>query len=284
MPGKRPADGVRMALDVLRSRGKAGTGGKTATAREASLPIGEEGANIVDCPVCKRPLDANVRRCPGCRTRLIWGIEASKASAFTSFGLVLGLLAGGSVVAVMTTRHAVPAQIPLPAFPPVATQPAPGSTTAPLPSASVVAPSTGPTVPAAAAAALRGSATVNGRLAVSAIGLSTALSAADFDAQEVARIMRRVTFDAGAAQTVLPSLGAWPDAAKVQTALAAFYSEVRTIASETLGSTVRDASAYRRGGQKLLTVLQRLPTLDQASRDLAESAGVELPPVTVEPA
>jgi hypothetical protein len=258
------------------------TRGRAAAVRAASLPIGEEDANIVDCPVCKRPLDANARRCPGCRTLLVWGIQASKASVFTATGLALGLLVGGGTVALITPRQAaVPIQVPVPTAPPVATAPAPSVTTAPLPSASVIAPSAAPTIPSAAAAALRGSATVNGRIALSAVGLSSAIGASQFDAQEVARIMRRLSFDAGAAEALLPSLSEWPEAATVQAELAAFYEGVRSTASDTLGSSVRDVRAYKDGARKLLTVLGRLGALDQASRELATSAGLELPALPV---
>ena len=41
----------------------------------ASIAIGEIDQTIFDCPSCSRPLALGDRRCPGCRTRLLHGVQ-----------------------------------------------------------------------------------------------------------------------------------------------------------------------------------------------------------------
>ena len=62
--------------------GRRGRGTPTAS----SLPIGELDANIFACPACSRPLGTGTRRCPGCATRLIAGVKASRAVVFVGVG------------------------------------------------------------------------------------------------------------------------------------------------------------------------------------------------------
>jgi hypothetical protein len=237
------------------------------------MVIGEVDANIVDCPVCKRPLDVSARRCAGCRTRFVGGVQASKAAVFTAFGLAVGLMVGGGVVAVAVPRSVA---APLPTTAPNATV-APAPTTGTVATPAPTAPPVHPGVPAAATAALRGTVTINARIASVAAPLAGELAAADFDAQEVARVMRRMTSEASAAQALLPSLGSWPAASTVQTDLGAFYADLRRISTETLASSVRHEAAYRAGAIAMVERLAALTALDQATRDLAATVGLELP-------
>jgi len=61
-----------------------------------SLAIGEINQTVFDCPVCARPLAVGARRCPGCGTRLLLGIQAGKASVLAGLGLVVGIALGGA--------------------------------------------------------------------------------------------------------------------------------------------------------------------------------------------
>jgi len=270
-PAGSPEVGEAMTVNAVRRPRR------VAKVREdAPLPIGEVDVNIVECPVCKRPKDASARRCAGCRTRFVLGVQASKASVLVAFGVAAGLLVGGGVVAVAAPRTVVQAPaVPNPTVAPAATTgsvPTAAATSDPVPTAPIG-------VPAAATAALRGTATVNARIAEAAAPLAAQLTAPNLDANEVARVLRRLSFEAGAADALLPSLTAWPEASTVQAELGSFYADVRSVASQTLASSVRNEDAYREGARQLLEVLARLPGIDAASRALAGSVDLVLPPV-----
>jgi hypothetical protein len=243
------------------------------------MAIGEIDANIVDCPVCKRPLDTSARRCPGCRTRFLAGVQLSKASVFLAVGLGVGLMAGGGVVA-LTVPRTVPAPLPT-AVPSATVAPVPTAGTLPTPPPTAVP--VNPGVPAAATAALRGTTTINARIISVTAPLAGVLTAPDFDAQEVARVMRRMTGEATAALTLVPSLGAWPEAAPLQSDLTTFYGDLRSIATETLASSVRNEAAYRAGARAMVDRVATLATFDRASRDLAATVGLELPAIDALP-
>jgi len=100
-----------MAINALRGRSD------TGDTRPGTPAIGEDDANIVDCPVCKRPLDATSRRCPGCGTMLIGGVQASKATLFVAFGLAIGLMGGAGAMSVATLGVRTPAASLYPPLP-----------------------------------------------------------------------------------------------------------------------------------------------------------------------
>ena len=259
-----------MTINALRGRSN------TGDTRPETPAIGEDDANIVDCPVCKRPLDAAARRCPGCGTLLVAGVQASKAGMFAAFGLAIGLMVGASVMGVATLglRTADTPSTPLPT-----TVPAP--TTAPVPT---VAPSGGggsgsALVPVAATAALKGTAAVNARIASTAAPLSAALADADFDSQGVAQVLRRLNVEAGAAQALLPALNSWDQAGAVHAKLRDFYESLRATANMALSASIRNDEAYKAAARDVLQQLATLPGIASASRDLAQTAGVELPAV-----
>ena len=206
-----------MAINALRGRSN------TGDTRPETPVIGEDDANIVDCPVCKRPLDAASRRCPGCGTLLIAGVQASKGAMFAAFGLAIGLMVGASAMGVAALGVRAPSTPSTPSTP-VATS-APVATTAPVPT---LAPGGGGSalVPVAATAALKGTAAVNARIASTATPLSAALAAPNFDSQGVAQVLRRLNVEAGAAQALLPALNSWDDAGAVHARLRDFYESV----------------------------------------------------------
>lgn len=254
-----------MTINAL--RGRRSTTGET---RPESTAIGETDANIVDCPVCKRPLDAAARRCPACGTRMVAGVQASKAAMFATFGLAVGLVAGATVMGVAMAQGRTGS---------VATTPtvstAPSVTSAPI--ATLSPGTTVPLVPVAATAALKGTAAVNARIASTAAPLAAQVGAADFDSQAVAQILRRLNVEAGAAQALLPALGSWDEATTVHTQLAGFYAAIRATANDALTASIRNDAAYRVAATAILQQLSGLPTIDAASRDLAQTADVELP-------
>jgi hypothetical protein len=256
-----------MTINALRGRSNPGD------TRPETPAIGEDDANIVDCPVCKRPLDAAARRCPGCGTLLVAGVQASKAGMFAIFGVAIGLMVGASVMGVATLGVRAPAT---PTTPAATAAPAP--TTAPVPTA---APAGGgsPLVPVAATAALKGTAAVNARIASTAAPLSAALADASFDSQGVAQILRRLNVEAGAAQALLPALNSWDEASAVHGQLRDFYASLRATANLALGASIRNDEAYKAAARDVLQQLAKLPSISSASRDLAQTAGVELPAV-----
>ena len=257
-----------MAINALRGRSN------TGDTRPETPVIGEDDANIVDCPVCKRPLDAASRRCPGCGTLLIAGVQASKGAMFAAFGLAIGLMVGASAMGVA----ALGVRAPSTPSTPVATSAPVTATTAPVPT---LAPGGGGSalVPVAATAALKGTAAVNARIASTATPLSAALAAPNFDSQGVAQVLRRLNVEAGAAQALLPALNSWDDAGAVHARLRDFYESLRTTANQALSASIRNDDVYKDAARTVLQQLAALPAISSASRDLAQTAGVELPAV-----
>ena len=158
-----------MTIDALPHKAR-----RTPRAQEhGALPIGEIDANIFGCPACARPLGSGSSRCPGCGTRLIARVQAGRAIGFMASGLMIGLLAGGGVMAGISALSR-----PLDALPattitgtnPVASAVAVG--VAPAASVAVQVPA----IPSVATSALRQSAFVNDRLALDAARLTAALA------------------------------------------------------------------------------------------------------------
>jgi hypothetical protein len=259
-----------MTINALRGRSN------TGDTRPETPAIGEDDANIVDCPACKRPLDAASRRCPGCGTLLIAGVQASKGFLFSAFGAAIGLMVGASVMGVATLGARPEVTSP---STPIASNP-PVATTAPM---ATVAPGGGgtgsPLVPVAATAALKGTAAVNARIASTAAPLSAALATPDFDSQGVAQILRRLNVEAGAAQALLPALNSWDTASAIHGQLRDFYESLRATANLALSASIRNDEAYKAAARDVLQQLATLPSITSASRDLAQTAGVELPAV-----
>ena len=119
-----------MTIDAVRRKS---TRASRRPPQEELLPIGETDANIFNCPACARPLGVGTTRCPGCSTRLISGIRATRAAGFMAIGLMVGLVVGGGavgLVAYLTAPAAVAAvgtdSIVTPTSAPLASAPAPG--------------------------------------------------------------------------------------------------------------------------------------------------------------
>jgi len=242
-------------------------------ARDSSLgsvAIGAPDVNIFLCPRCTRPLAVGVSRCAGCGTRLVAGVQLLKVGGFVGLGLAAGLVVGGGLVSVMSAGR--PADIPI-AQPPVAVIPsaAPVVSAAPQPIA--------PVVPLAALSALRQSTVVNQRLLADADLLAKALVGADPSAAEIAPLLRALASNAAFGDRLAPAVASWDDGDAVSQGLAAFYASIARIADEGLSASLTNERAYVDAGRQMLAIIDGLTDLDAASRGLAASADVELPPL-----
>ena len=254
----------RMALQALRSvlsRGGApvtDAGGSTAPADP--MVSGGTDTAVFGCPACGRRIDRGSRRCEGCGQRLLLDVPARKASMLVGAGLLAGLVVGGGLVGLTAPRQAAPAAVA------VASQPA-GPT--PIPAA----------VASKSLAALRGTTTLNGRLAAQAEPLSRALAAKKLAVTDVVKVLRRMSTDTRAAAAMVPSLGTWIEADAQRVALEEFYGSLTAELDAGLAASVKSAKAYRKSAERVMALLTQLPQLDAASRTLAVSMGGELPVV-----
>jgi hypothetical protein len=133
--------------------------------------------------------------------------------------------------------------------------------------------------PAGALAALSGTAVVNGRITADAATLAETLSRKGATTIEVARALRSIAADAALGLDLTGRLAQWSDAAPVMTQLDKFYRAAAETARVALRASLADAAGYRRAGAEMLKVLKSLGAVDSASRTLASTVGVELPPL-----
>jgi hypothetical protein len=235
------------------------------------LSIGEPDANIFLCPRCARPLAAGVSRCAGCGSRLVDGVQLKKVGRFVGAGLMVGiLLGGGGVGAAMFIGQ-----------PAIATVSRPG--TAVTPSAGPIGSAApGPVavdVPPAALSALRQSTLINQRLLADAMQLERILKRKSPSAVDIAPVLRGLASTAAFGDGLAPRVRTWDAGAAVAKSLASFYAAVARTADEGLEASLTNDRAYADAGRRMRTVLDRLTDLDAASRGLAATAGVELPPL-----
>jgi hypothetical protein len=259
-----------MTVEVARGRARRG---KNVTIEQAA--IGEVDANIFNCPRCARPLAVGNSRCAGCGQRMVAGVPLGRVLGFVAPGLILGLLVGGGVVAAMTalTRPvATPA-----AQAPAAVVPSAVSIDSAVPT--VAEPVVDPAIPAAAVSALRQSTTLNQRLLADADRLAAALASDRPSGAEIAPLLRALASTAAFGDRLAPNVAQWADGVAVSEGLATFYAAVGRVADEGLTASVQNDRAYVDAGKKMLVVLDRLTDLDAASRTLAASAELELPPL-----
>lgn len=250
-------------------RGKSGK----AMAPEATGPaIGETDAHVFDCPECARPLAHGTSRCPACGVRMVMGVALKRAGAIMAFGIVVGVLAGGAATTTaITLSFAQPAAVVI------------------EPSAAPLLPSGAPAVlvpgtvlaPPAAISALSGTAVVNGRIAVDATTLASALADRNTPTIEIARAIRSLAADAALGVDLVGRLHTWAEATPVTRRLEDFYRAMAQTAHTALRASIRDAAAYRGSGAEMMTVLAALGDVDAASRTLATTVDLELPPVAL---
>lgn len=245
-----------------------------ASGKRELLPIGELDANIFNCPACARPLGAGTSRCPGCNTRLIFSVRASRAAGFMVIGLALGLAIGGGVVAVVSAVGRTAGAIV--DSPPIVI---PSAVPVDVPVATIGAPVVDPSIPSSALSALRQSAVINQRLLADADRLALVMSVARPVAEDIAPILRGLASTASFGRGLAPELGRWDDGLAVSEGLAAFYGAIEMVAHDGLAASLVNDAAYARAGRRMLAVFDKLPDLDAASRALAAGADVELTPL-----
>ena len=261
-----------MAKEMLRGRAA------TAPAVPDSLPIGQEEQEIFNCPVCARPLALGSRRCPGCETRLIRGVQAGKASVFIVTGLAVGLLVGaGGVAGVVamnsalspsTAAHTAPSVAPGVGSGGAGSSAAPGSTAGTTPTV---------LVPGIVSSSLRQAADVNVKLAEASIALHAQVDASTLDTEETAMILRTIASNAQFGADLAPRIGTWQAAGDLSLDLATFYETVRETARDGLGISLTSSKGYRQAATDMIRALRDVRGLQAAATKLGADANIALP-------
>lgn len=263
-----------MAIQALRGRAPRKQR-VSAMPAPSTLAIGDQDGDVFDCPSCGRPLVVGARRCPGCGTRLLLGVQARRATAFVSMGLIAGIAIGATGMLVFAVgQRAGPA--PVAVVLPSARPSPPGPTSAPAP-ASV--PASTPGVPAEAAATLGQTVTINGQVLAELPALRAELAAASLDTLAVATTLRTIGSDAMIGRDLAARLGGWTPGTSMAERLDAFYGELGTIAADGLASSLENGPAYRTAASAMITAIERVGAVDGATRSLAASVGTDLPPL-----
>lgn len=276
-----------MTVNVARRRSRSRP---TPAAAESSLAIGEIDQTIFACPACARPLAIGARKCPGCGTRLVLGVELRRASVFTAAGLFIGILfgAGGLFVAITVDRLGQPADPGGPAsaaaaanLPGGSNSPEPSATSASSPRPAATAsprPSQATsTVPALSRSALSQALALNGRIRESGDLLTAALAARRFDAPAVSGVLRTLSSDAVVGLGLASHVGAWPGGVTAATALTTLYTSVKATAAEGLAASVRNEKAYRAAATQMVALLAGMEAVDAVVLEAAAEAGVTVP-------
>jgi hypothetical protein len=271
-----------MAIRLLtRRRGRPGHPVSASAMSDEAVTFVGDDSGIMSCPSCARPLATGTRRCPGCGTHLIMGVQAKRASLFMVAGAAAGLMVGGSVTGlVVSSWRSAPAAV---GHVGPSASPAPGVTASAAPSASAstgpdaTAPSTIPTVPFAVASALRQSTQINASLTAS-IPLLKAELKGTFDAEAVAATLRGIAASASQGKDLSPRLEAWPDGSVLIGQMSAFYNNVLVSATSGLSVTTSNAGAYKSAAQRMIKLLGSTTAFDATVRTAAAAAGVQIPP------
>jgi hypothetical protein len=259
-----------MTINFLRGRSSA-----DKPLGPADPAIGEIDAHVFTCPSCARPLSNGTARCPGCGVRLIIGVRLKQAGGILALGVAIGVLAGVALTAVTISaslREPVQAATVRPSAAPVAVAAsvAPPAITLPVQGAHTVAMS-----------ALSGTAVVNGRIAVDATTLRATLADRSASTADIARALRSLAADAALGSDLTGRLAVWVAAAPVTKDLDTFYRSMASTARDGLRSSLGDNGSYRAAGSEMLKVLGGLGPVDTASRTLAQTVDLELPPVVL---
>jgi hypothetical protein len=276
-----------MTVNVARRRSRS----RPSPSPEApSLPIGEIDQTIFACPACARPLALGARRCPGCRTRLVMGVQLRRVSLFTAAGLFAGILlgAGGLFLAITIDRlghsgdpgtpaaAAAAASLPAGSSSP---EPAATPTASPRPAATASprASQANSAVPALSRSALGQAVALDGRIRASGDELTAALAAKRFDAPAVSQVLRTLSSDAVVGLGLTPHIGAWSGGTTAAMDLTTLYTSVKATAAEGLAASVRNEKAYRTAATQMVALLAGLDAIDAVVRAAAVEAGVTLP-------
>ena len=241
--------------------------------------IGEINQTVFTCPACTRPLVMGARRCPGCGTRLIIGVQARRAGILLAVGVFGGLILGG-VLSTTATALGGAIQSTVAA---VTAHSTPSPSTSPASSPSAGEPSVDPgaalTVPALTRSALAQAIGVGERLTASKAVLASAMKAKNLDSFGVSQTLRAMSADAVIGLQLSSHIGAWSGGKDLSGELTALYTTIQDTASTGLQASVHNDKAYRAAGQRMLVVLATLPALDVRVHDVATQAGVIFVPL-----
>jgi hypothetical protein len=279
--GIQTAQREPMTVNVARRRSKAKPA-MTAT-ETRSMAIGEIGQTVFGCPSCARPLAVGVRRCPGCLTRMVMGVQVGRAGTFVMVGLILGVAFGGGLGAVLSAVRlpAHDAQIAEAAAAAALAQVAAVQAVAsPVAHASPAIPSTGGTsmtIPAISASALSQALVLDARLGDSTRQFTDAMAAPTLDVIAVSQLLRNASADSVIGLQLAQNLSAWSGGSSVGGRLATFYTAVQATAAEGLGASIRNQEAYRRSAEAMVELLGGIGSIDGQARSLATRAGISLP-------
>jgi hypothetical protein len=256
---------------------KVGRIGRRGTRMAPSLPIGEIDANIFACPACSRPLDSGTSRCPGCATRLIAGVKATRAVGFVFVGGLAGSVIVGGLVAVISFLGTRPVEAVLAPPAPAVVRPSQAAV------ATAPAPAVDPAIPGSALSALRQSTLLNQRVLDDAARLTAALAMTKPSSSDIAPILRSMASTAMFGQRLAPTVGDWAQADEVSVDLVAFYAAIIETADQGLSSSLSSDRTYVAAGERMLKTVAGLDALDAAARTLAAGADLDLPPLTPTP-
>jgi hypothetical protein len=252
------------------------------------LAIGEIGRTVFSCPNCLRPLAVGVRRCPGCSSRLVLGVQVGRASTFVMVGLIFGVAFGGGLGAVLSAARlpAHDAQIAELAASVALAQAAQiqaAASQAALPTHAIVATGgstgsgTASTIPGITASALSQALVLDTRFTDSTTAFETALAAPKLSIEDVSQLLRNASADATIGLQLVDRINPWPDGAAVSGQLSTFYTSVQSVAVEGLGSSIRDEAAYRSAATSMSDLLAGLAAIDSRARHLATTNGISIP-------
>ncbi|MBA2300263.1 MAG: hypothetical protein H0W22_05760 [Chloroflexi bacterium] len=254
--------------------GRIGRGGGSRMA--TSLPIGEVDANIFACPACSRPLGVGTSLCPSCGTHLIAGVRTSRAVVFVGIGLFSGMILGAGLMAALSVTTPRPLDLAVADAPPIV---APSQ----VPVASAAAPPVDAGISSGAMSALRQSTLLNQRVLGDADRLTAALSAPKPSSAVIGPILRTLASTASFGAGVAATVGSWDRGDAVSKDLALFYASIAETADEGLSASFANNRAYVAAAEKMLEIVGGLGAIDAASRTLAASADVVLPPLISSP-
>jgi DNA-directed RNA polymerase subunit RPC12/RpoP len=252
-----------------------------------NVSIGEIGQTVFSCPACSRPLALGARRCPGCGSRLLMGVQLGRVSTFVLVGLIVGVAFGGGLAAVLSAVRmpahdayvadvaaaaalAQAAQAQAAAPPKVAATPATGGSSGS---------STG-SIPAISASALRQALVVDKRLDTAAAGLTAALAASTMNVQDVSELLRAASTDSVIGLQLAQNVKSWPGGVAFGAELTAFYESVQATATDGLTNSIHNEAAYRRSARAMVELLGGLAALDARARQVGATAGLSLPAET----
>ncbi|HEY2887993.1 MAG TPA: hypothetical protein VGJ17_05225, partial [Candidatus Limnocylindrales bacterium] len=151
--------------------------------------------------------------------------------------------------------------------------PAPVTTAVPTAAAAAIA------APQAAVTALSGTALVNGRIAAESAALTATLADSKATTIDIARALRSLSADATQGIDLAARLAPWREADSARGQLDDFYRGLSSRATLALRGSLNDASGYRRSASDMLDILRGLSGVDAASRTLAATVDLTLPPV-----